>query len=241
MSEPTSVREPAVSPAAPWRVKRLLLVGLRKTPIERLVPALRYSAIEVAPARTGPSALAACRQRRHDLLLVREPVPELALEELLAGVRAADSLSSRAFVQVLTDESRVEELTSLVSDRFGVSHWADFGPILEVVSRQALGVAPRVSESLMAEVKTRLASGTVSRFCQVENISETGLLIRTSDLVAVDERVTMSFSLPGVSQPVRASGEVVRHTESAESGGFAVRFDEFAGVSQRRLRDFLNG
>ncbi len=240
MSEPVRRYEPAVSRAAPRRVKRVLLVGLKQAPIERLLPALKRGAFEVVPARTGPSALVACRQRRFDLLLVREPIAELALEDLLEGVRASDNLSSRAFVLVLTEESRVEELAPLVGERFDVSYWADFPHLLAVVSRQALGVAPRVSEHFMAEVRTQLAGGTVSRFHQVGNISETGLLVETRDLISIGGRVVLSFSLPGVSQSVRVSGEVVRHTERTEPDGFAVRFDEFAGVSFRRLRAFLN-
>ena len=241
MSEPVRQYEPMASPAPPRRVKRVLLVGLKKDPIERLVPALQRDAFEVVPARTGPRALATCRQRRFDLLLVREPVAGLALEELLEGVRASDNLSSRAFVLVLTEESRVEELAPLVGERLDLSHWADFGRLLAVVSRHALGVAPRVSERFMAEVNMPLAGGTVSRFHQVGNISETGLLIETRDLIPIGERVMMTFSLSGVSQPVRVSGEVVRHAERAEPDGFAVRFDEFADVSFRRLRDFLKG
>jgi hypothetical protein len=182
----------------------------------------------------------ACRQRRFDALLVREPVPEMALEDFLDGLRVASGASNRAFVQVLAEQERVAELSPLANERFGISHWADFGSLLAFIAKNVLGVAPRLSERFMAEVNTQLAGGTLSRFCQVENISDSGLLIKTKAALPIGERVIMSFSLPGVSQPVRVSGDVVRHTDPSEIEGFAVRFDEFAGVSFRRLRDFLS-
>jgi hypothetical protein len=240
MSEPARKPESPSVGVASRRVKRILLVGLKQAPIERLVPALRRGCFEVAPARTGPSALAACRICRYDLLLVREPIAELGLDELVEGVRDSNNLSRRAFIQVLTDENRVEELSTRSNERFGVSLWGDFGGLLSVVSRRVLGVSPRVAERFMTEVNTQAAGGTLSRFYEVENLSESGMLVKTIDPLQIGERVVLSFSLPGASQPVRVAGEVVRHTAPSEPAGFGVRFNEFAGVSFRRLRDFLD-
>jgi hypothetical protein len=240
MSEPVRKSATPGAGATSRRVKRILLVGLKQVAIERLVPALRRGCFEVAPALTGPTAVAACRICRYDLLLVREPVAELELDQLVEGVRQSNNLSRRAFIQVLTDEKRVEELSARSGERFGVSQWGDFGDLLAVVSKRVLGVSPRVAERFMTEVNTHLAGGTLSRFYQVENLSESGMLIRTLDPLPVGERVVLSFSLPGTSHPVRVSGEVVRHTDPSEPEGFGLRFDEFAGLSFRRLRDYLD-
>lgn len=240
MSEPVRVHEPSGTDRPSARLRRVLLIGLRREPIERLVPALRTGAFEVGVAHSGPGALAVCRRQRFDLLLIREPVRELSLEELLEELRASGGLSSRAFVQVLTDEYRIEELAGHTGDRLGVCHWADFPRLLSAVSREVLGVAPRVSKGLMVEVSTQVAGGTVSRFCQVENVSESGILIKTQELISVGESVVVALSLPGAPQLVRVSGEVVRHTEGAETRGFAVSFDAFAGLSLRWLCGYLN-
>lgn len=222
-------------------LKTLLLVGLKREPVESLVPALRRRAVEVASTTSGPIALASCQQRRYDLVVLREPVADLEVEDFLAEIRHPGSPCEHAFVQIVTGPGRVEELGHLAGRRLAVCSITDFGGLIATISRVILGIAPRVELRLMVELMMHLKGGKLARFCQVANVSETGVLVRTSDLIPVGESVEVMISLPGGAQPVRMDATVVRHTGPGEIAGFALKVTRFQGIARTLWRDFLRG
>ncbi len=203
------------------------------------MPALRRRAVEVATTTCGRVAAAACRQQRHNLIVIREPVSELSLDDLLAEIRGPESLSSDAFVQVVTGPGRVEELAYLAGRGLSICSATDFGGLISTISRVILGIAPRVDRRLMVELTLRLDGGSLSRFCQAVNVSATGMLIHTHDMIPVGETVDIVLSTPGCTQPVRMTAKVVRHTGGREVGGFAVEMTSFQGSSQVVWREYL--
>src|SRR5262249_57287484 len=50
--------------------------------------------------------------------------------------------------------------------------------------------------------------------CQSENISETGMLLRSPEAYPIGTRVRFECTLPGDRSPLRGEAEVVRHTVS---------------------------
>jgi hypothetical protein len=79
---------------------------------------------------------------------------------------------------------------------------------------------------------------------QTENVSDTGLLLRTNDPYDLNEAVELRMILPGgmmapTPSEVRAKARIVREVSpSAEdSGGFAVMIDEYQSVRRDTLTD----
>jgi len=239
MTQAALRREDVQATSARVGLKSLLLVGLKKEPVESLVPALRRRAIEVASTPSGPTAVAACRQRRYDLILVREPIADLAVEDLIAEIRRPGALCEHSYVQVVTGPARVEEFQALAGRQLSVCSVTDFGCMTGAISKVILGVSPRVALRIMAELMVRLDGGRLSRFCQVENVSESGLLIHTAELIPIGDSVEVALAVPGSAQPLRMTAKVVRHTGPHETVGFALKITAFQGVAERLWLDYL--
>ena len=96
---------------------------------------------------------------------------------------------------------------------------------------------------LMAETKAR--SGTTGRssleMSQTENLSETGMLVRTGEVYPLGSRLSFEFHLGGQGQPIRGEGEVVRQTTAGRESvrGVGIRFISLERDGQARLQRFL--
>lgn len=79
--------------------------------------------------------------------------------------------------------------------------------------------------------------------CPIGDLSRSGILLETDRSVAVGTLVTVSFELPDSSQPVIATGEVVRILKKAANDGGAhglgVRFQSFESDGERILSSFI--
>ncbi len=74
-----------------------------------------------------------------------------------------------------------------------------------------------------------------------ENISRTGMLLRTPARLQPGPAVGLRFTVPGQERPIQVSAEAVRATTFAreEFDGLGVRFLSFSGDGQYRLERFL--
>lgn len=239
MTQPAMKSESSPVPGTRVGLKSILLVGLKKEPVESLVPALRRRAVEVASTAQAAVALESCRRRRYDLIVVREPLADMALEDLLTEVRRPSCASQNTFVQLVTSPAQVDELLGLAGRQVGVCSVTDFGGLVGAISHTVLGTSPRVALRMMVELTLRLEGGRLSRFCQVENVSESGILIRTAELVPVGEAVDVTLSIPGSGPPLHMSGRIVRHTGPHEITGFALQLTDFKGASRRLWVEYL--
>ena len=79
--------------------------------------------------------------------------------------------------------------------------------------------------------------------CQTENLSASGMLIKTERRYDKGTKIDFEFSLPDDIRPVSGIAEVVRQTMVGRDrvGGIGMRFLSFAGDSQRRFESYVNG
>jgi len=122
----------------------------------------------------------------------------------------------------------------VVSDR-GVSSK------LQTAVSDLLGVAPRVPVTTNAKIKIYVPGKPVQSFCQTQNLSATGVLIRGFGHYPAGSKIDFEISLPTDTAPIRGSGTISRRTEKRTEriDGLGIRFTSFHGTDQRRLTDFL--
>jgi len=65
----------------------------------------------------------------------------------------------------------------------------------------------------------------------IHDISADGVLIQTSESLAIGQYITLAFELPHSNEPIKLRGKIVR---VSSNGGFGVKFDE-------SIVDFNNG
>lgn len=122
----------------------------------------------------------------------------------------------------------------VVSDR-GVSSQ------LQAAVSELLGVAPRVPVTTNARIKIYVEGKPVQSFCQTQNLSATGVLIRGFSHYPQGSKIDFEISLPTDSAPIKGSGTISRRTErtSERVEGLGIKFTAFHGTDQHRLADFL--
>lgn len=164
------------------------------------------------------------------------------MERFFKAARSRGSACHHAGVILIAPERHLELAKThlghganrVVSDR-GVSSQ------LQVAVSELLGVAPRVPVTTNARIKIYVEGKPVQSFCQTQNLSATGVLIRGFSHYPQGSKIDFEISLPTDSAPIKGSGTISRRTErtSERVEGLGIKFTSFHGTDQHRLADFL--
>ena len=164
------------------------------------------------------------------------------LDQFFKSARARGSACHHAGV-VLVAPHQVHDLAikyvghganKVVSDR-------EVSSKLQDMVSELLGVAPRVPVTTNARIKIHVEGKPIQSFCQTQNLSATGVLIRGFDHYPQGSKIDFEISLPTDTAPIRGSGLISRRTErqTERVEGLGIKFTAFNGTDQRRLADFL--
>jgi hypothetical protein len=113
-------------------------------------------------------------------------------------------------------------------------------------------ITPRSAVRVMVQLDATIDDGQMARMYQTENLSQTGMLLRTRQPLPVGTDVAVQFlfpgdpmlsraSLPGGYEFVEGEARVVRHTHPAKERveGMALQFKALESSGTKRLGDFL--
>jgi len=207
--------------------RNVLLVGIDREMVERVVPLLRREEIDVLSMAASPGVLHVVRDTPVDVLIVRYPLERPGLEELLAEVRSPESFCRQAGIILVADDARVDEamrfegggVNRVMADRWTGAHlWQALADLLQV--------APRVAVRTLAHLDIRLGTERREDLARSINLSASGVLLESPATLRPGTPVRLTFRLPREVRPVRGTGEVVRNARPDREGvdGFAVRF-----------------
>jgi hypothetical protein len=137
-------------------------------------------------------------------------------------------------VTELADKYVGRGANKVVSDR-GVS-----SQLQDAVS-DLTGIAPRFPVTMNARIKIYVKGKPVQSFCQTQNLSATGVLIRGFSHYEPGLDIDFEISLPADTAPIRGSGTISRRTERRAEGidGLGIKFTSFHGSDRTRLAEFL--
>ncbi|HHQ47328.1 MAG TPA: hypothetical protein ENK19_00395 [Acidobacteria bacterium] len=222
--------------------KNVLLVGVERNTVERVVPLLNRREIDVLSAPPSRAVLNLLRDTPFDLLIVRYPLDQPGLEELLRQVRAPESFCHNAGVILVSDEARMEEAMRFEGagvNRVMANRWT--GAHLWQTLADLLHVAPRVGVRVLAHLDIELGREREEDVARSVNISASGVLLESPASIRPGTRVRMTFRLPQELRPVSGGGEVVRRSDPDREGvqGFAVRFLNLENDGARRVESWI--
>lgn len=221
-------------------MKKVLSIGVPKSELGGVSKRLRDgSEYEVEEVPTCRSALNLLAEIPFALVVATHPRSDLEPKHFLDRLRAAESASRQAKVILVTEDPTHADLTGLRQRALEIVSRQD--ALLEELPSQALKGDLRVPISVMVRLAADLPYGRSIRICQSENLSVSGMLIRTEDTLPVGTAVEAEFSLPGDSETIEAEAKVVRLTAPGEIPGIALHFEKLLEHSRRRLESFLEG
>jgi len=218
-----------------------VLVTITRPIVWRRIQALLAPAdVELERAPNGPALEALASRRSFDLIIAELPLIGRSLSDCLKCLRSAGSASADSPVVLLglpIHRSTFEKLDSDLQEL--VTMCTTVHQALRVTI-ETLELSDRSTVRLFAETEMIVDSVRLKRVCQTENISPSGMLLRSSRRLPVGAVLPFSLRLPDESTPILGRGEVVRHTNASENvSGMGVRFLGLDGNGNARLRSFL--
>jgi CheY-like chemotaxis protein len=223
--------------------RNTLVVALRQEVFDGVARVLRANKFHAEYEPKGTTALETIGLLSFDAILVGHPMPDMPMQTFLDAVRREDSPCRRAGVIVLADDHALTETQQFVGRGANrVLTVDDFLSRLPDVLLRLLEVPPRVALRRKLRLAVELSPARNHVSCQSENISTTGMLIKTDRSYPIGTELGFELILPGDSTPVRGFAVVVRHTMADREpvNGFAVQFCSFVGEDRQRFEALLS-
>lgn len=223
--------------------RNVLAIGVSAEEFDRVAPFLARDDFEVDRFPSAVGSFELTGEVTFEVLLVRFPLPDMELYDFLHEVRQEANPNRGSSIVLLAQSDKLKEAQSFIgrgANRVVGLEEAD-GAIHDSISN-LLHVAPRKAARFMASMEIKIADGEKEMLvCQTENISASGMLMRTDKRYEVGTRIQFEFTLPHDSRAIIGIAEIVRHTMIGRDqvSGVGVRFLSFAGDSQRRFESFI--
>ena len=220
------------------RQRSVLMVGVDDRLAEQIEEVLLGTGLFAETLPDAEEALELALQLPFDVIVVGHPLPDRSTEQFLAAVRRRGSLSRDAAVLVITEPALREETQVLVGRGANrLLSTKEAAPVLQGLVAELLDVAPRLQLRVATRLDVNLEKGSSRLLCQTENISATGMLVRTDQAFPEGTELRFELTLPRDDTPVRGVAEVVRHAAKRREriAGVGVRFRSFEGLDGERF------
>jgi DNA-binding response OmpR family regulator len=231
-----------IEPAPEHRRRNILVVGVDPQTYGKIAPVLERVEFEVDRFPSAASALELIERIPFMVLVVGFPLADIPVQELLDAVRRPGSPCRRSPLLLLTTPAEAGHATTYVGRGANrVVSLAEPDERLQAEVTELLRVAPRSAVRTMLRIEVRVGDDRTLLLCQTENISATGLLIRTERRFPLGTRVTFELALGDERHPIRGRAQVVRHTLLGRdpASGMGLRLMGFEDDAETRFLDHL--
>lgn len=222
--------------------RNVLVIGVDPEEFGRVAPFLARDAFDIDRFPSGSGALELISCVKIEVLLVRYPLPDMDLGVFLQAARQPESQCQSSPILLLAETGDSGEAESYIGR--GANRVLDLEAAEEELQgtiSALLEVAPRKDARFLARMEIKLGGAKDMILCQTENLSASGMLIRTERRYEKGTKIDFEFSLPDDPRPIVGVAETMRHTMVGRDqvGGIGVRFLSFSGDSQRRFETYL--
>ena len=219
----------------------IMTVGSKGGPLERLEPVLARSSLDVQHVPLASTALKLVASKRPAVIIAVFPLNDLCSEDFFRGLGNCMASLKDTKVILLANEHYLTQLEPHLDERHVLlsPSWTP-----ELLQRYVLSLLPtegRHAKRLMLRLEVEMGTGPRLRMCQSDNISETGMLVRTNHLLPVGAQVRVAITLPSQPEPIQATAEIVRHTDPNKEKirGLGLRFLQIKGQGLEALKEYI--
>jgi len=176
------------------------------------------------------------------VVLVSYPLWDSSLDDLLMGIERVVADNPPVPVVILASEEVFDDVAPFGAEGITVLSEGQDPKELRRALRILLGAEQRAHPRFIVRMAVRVGAGALLRACQSEDISLSGMLLRTSEEFPVGSEIRLEFALAEDEEPIICSAEVVRYTrpEVENIRGMGVTFLTFMGDGKERLEQFLS-
>jgi uncharacterized protein (TIGR02266 family) len=224
--------------------QQVLVVGSDTEALQKVWPVLQKHSVDAHRQQAGEAALNAIQNLPIvDLIFVSYPLPDMEFGAFVIAVTGLLSPSRPPQIVVLVSKADVAGVAGHVGHGVQVLPADLPDNVLERAAAKFLRKAPRPVTRIMVKMVVKLGVGHVMRMAQSVNISDSGMLIRTTEHYPLGSEVSLEFAVPGVPEPVQADAQVVRHAIPDREGitGMGLKFTGLSPEHKTRLQKYLRG
>ena len=222
---------------------QVIMTRVDRPVFEQAEGALRSSNVDVHLAPWNDETLELVQNTRFDVIIIGFPGTITPLRRFVRCVRASGSACQRSGVILLSEPDHLVAAQNFVGVGINRAIASDnVDELLEASIAELSSVAPRLPLRAPTRVVLHIEERPLRTFCQTENVSETGMLLRGFGHYPPGTTIDFEINIPGEVDPIRGSATIARTTnvrlERLE--GVGARFNSFLGQDEGRLTDYLN-
>jgi len=219
-------------------MKKVLLINPVSDSLARDKNILNRDELQIFTATTAEEGLSIHREEMVNLLLTELDLPDMGGDVLCSRIRQEQALKRVSIIVVCRDTP--EEIARAESCGANARLLKPVKPEqLDDCVGKLLTVSSRQNYRVLVRAQIHSGRGATTLFCASNNISVSGLLIESDGLLAVGDRISCMFFLPGASQ-ITAVGEIVRTTRlSRIMNQYGVRFISLKPQFQTEIENFV--
>ncbi len=207
--------------------------------------AVNDSDIDIQLAPWDDNTLELVQSTQFHSIIIGFPGPITALRRFVQCIRSPGSACQRSGVILVSDPGHIDAAQTFVGIGVGINRAITYPQLKEALVPAILelsSVAPRATLRAPTRVVLHLERRPLRTFCQTENISESGMLLRGFGHYPPGTTIDFEINIPGQPDPIRGRATIARTTNVSleRMEGVGARFNEFRDGDRARLTDFLN-
>jgi hypothetical protein len=207
--------------------------------------AVEDSDIDILMAPWDDNTLELVQNTQFDSIIIGFPGPITALRRFVQCIRSPGSACQRSGVILVSEQRHIDAAQTFVGIGVGINRAITLQQMKEALVPTILelsSVAPRATLRAPTRVVLHLERRPLRTFCQTENISESGMLLRGFGHYPPGTTIDFEINIPGQPDPIRGRATIARTTNVSleRMEGVGARFSEFRDGDRARLTDYLN-
>lgn len=221
---------------------KILVVGADLGTLQDVLPMFKraeFTVVHVGRCRDG---VAAVRTENFAVVIVQPPVADPNLGDLVAALRSPGSPNPSAGLVLIANRGRESEIERILGH--GAAHTVPVDEARDRLPRvvsELLAATQRQGARVALRLELYMRFATSHTVATTEDISTSGMLVRSSRSFPVGTLLFFELSLPGETKLVRGEARVVRDAGRTREGlaGVGVKFISFTEDGRQRLATFL--
>jgi CheY-like chemotaxis protein len=219
------------------KIKKIIITDALKDFVQQQVSLLTGLSDKIFYIGSGREVLNIHRKEKTDLIIIKLDFPDMTCEQLCSIIRRDEALKTVSILIVCSDKlSDIERCK-----KCGANDYIDslFPETFLRKTLSLLNVSERTNYRVIVKLSRRENNNIRDIFCTSRNISPSGILLETLEILNRGDKVTCSFFLPN-SIRIVIEGEIVRLMEEKKGlKCYGVRFVDIPSSVELQIASFI--
>lgn len=225
----------------PKQKKVILLVDDSKLILQMEEALLATSGFNFYKAANGKEALELVKRHKPALVLLDFFLPDLNGDEVAKQIRSEPETATTSILVVTTggSEEQKQKCFEAGCNDF-IAKPIDSG-LLKLKVDRLVNIAPRAPYRILVKIAQAGSDHRDFVFGSSVNISETGIMVESDKKFDVGTEIDVQFYVSNISEPLRATGVVVRSQKKGfrKMTAYGITFSDISDEARKRIHDLI--